>query len=309
MSQENVETVRLVYERFNNGDIDGALQLCTTDYEFRDLPALPGSGVHIGHDANRAWAVQMRETFEDLRFEPDEIIDAGGDRVVVECRVVGRGKVSGAELDMFTLLTYNVFTLSNGALVSCITYDERAEALEAAGLREGSVSQHNVEAAAYEAYAAFARQDWAAFMTHFHDDAEVREEPGSVPDPAVYRGRAEIERYYRDYHRLFENPSAEVVEVRPAGDKTVLSLRFRGRARKSGVEVDGTFAQVGTWREGRLTLVQQFRTPEEGLEAVGLRDESLSQADIEAAREKNEEARRILEAELRMTDAYRRRTF
>jgi SnoaL-like domain len=90
--------------------------------------------------------------------------------------------------------------------VTCITYDERGEALEAAGLREGSVSQHNVEAAAYEAYAAFARQDWAAFMTHFHDDAEVREEPGSVPDPAVYRGRAEIERYCRDYHACSRTP-------------------------------------------------------------------------------------------------------
>jgi ketosteroid isomerase-like protein len=126
----------LVYERFNSGDIDGLLQLCATGYEFHDLPALPGAGVHIGHDAIRAWEVQMRQTFEDLRFEPEEIIDAGGDRVVVVCRVVGRGKVSGAKLDMFTFLPYNVFTVSQGALVSCITYDNYAEALEAAGLRE-----------------------------------------------------------------------------------------------------------------------------------------------------------------------------
>jgi ketosteroid isomerase-like protein len=136
MSQENVETVRLAYERFNSGDIDGWLQLCATDYEFRDLPALPGAGVHIGRDANRAWAVAIRQAFEDLRFEPDKIIDAGGDRVVVECRVVGRGRVSGAKLDMFTLLTYNVFTVRNGTLVSGITYDNLAAALEAAALRE-----------------------------------------------------------------------------------------------------------------------------------------------------------------------------
>lgn len=145
MSQENVETVRLAYERLNSGDIDGTLELCVRDYEFRDLPALPGSGVHIGHDANRAWAVQMRETFEDLRFVPDEIIDAGGDRVIVECRVVGRGRVSGAELDMFTLLTYNVFTLGDGMLVSCITYDNRAEAVEAAGLAAEPRSHKQVE--------------------------------------------------------------------------------------------------------------------------------------------------------------------
>jgi ketosteroid isomerase-like protein len=133
MSQENVETVRLAYERLNSDDIDAFLQLCATDFEFGDLPALPGSGVHIGHDANRAWLVQMRQTFEDLRFEPDEIIDAGGDRVVVACRAVGRGRISGAKLD---LLTFNVWTLSKGAIVSCVTYDEDAEALEAVGLRE-----------------------------------------------------------------------------------------------------------------------------------------------------------------------------
>lgn len=54
------------------------------------------------------------------------------------------------------------------------------------------MSQENGNAAS-AAYAAFARHDWAALMAHFHDDAEVREEPGSVPDPGIYRGREEIE--------------------------------------------------------------------------------------------------------------------
>jgi hypothetical protein len=100
--------------------------------------------VHIGHDAYRAWDAGLCENFEDLRFEPDQIIDAGDDRVVVECHVEGRGKI-GAELDRFTLLTYNVFTLSDGMLVSCITYDNLAEALAAAGLREQPVPQENLE--------------------------------------------------------------------------------------------------------------------------------------------------------------------
>jgi ketosteroid isomerase-like protein len=133
MSQENVETMRLAYERLNSDDIDGFLQLCATDYELHDLPALPGAAVHIGHDAARAWWAQMRQTFDDLRFEPDEMIDAGAGRVVVVCRAVGRGKVSGADLD---LPTFNVWTVSNGTIMSCMTYNEHAEALEAVGLRE-----------------------------------------------------------------------------------------------------------------------------------------------------------------------------
>ena len=69
MSQENVEIVRLAYERLNSGDIDGYLQSCATDLEFRDLPALPGSGVFIGHDANRGWYAKLVDAFEGLRFE------------------------------------------------------------------------------------------------------------------------------------------------------------------------------------------------------------------------------------------------
>src|SRR5215207_6362719 len=133
MSQEDVETVRLAYERSNSGDTDGFLELCATDFEFHDPPALPGAGVHIGHDANRAWLAEMRKDFEDLRFEPQEIIDTGGDSVVVVCRTVGHGKISGAILDM---VNYNIWTVSNGAIVSCLTYDHLAEALEAVGVRE-----------------------------------------------------------------------------------------------------------------------------------------------------------------------------
>jgi ketosteroid isomerase-like protein len=132
MSQENVATVRLAYERTNSGDTDGFLELCATDFEFHDPPALPGAGVHIGHDANRAWLAEVRRDFEDLRIEPEEIIDAGGDRVIVVCRTVGHGKLSGAQLDM---VNYNIWTASNGAIVRCLTYDDRTEALEAVGLR------------------------------------------------------------------------------------------------------------------------------------------------------------------------------
>ena len=133
MSQEDMERVRLAYERSNSGDTDGFLELCATDFEFHDPPALPGAGVHIGHDANRAWLAEIRRDFEDLRFEPRKIIDAGGGNVVVVCRTVGHGKLSGATLDM---VNYNIWTVRNGAIVRCLTYDDQAEALEAVGLRE-----------------------------------------------------------------------------------------------------------------------------------------------------------------------------
>jgi ketosteroid isomerase-like protein len=133
MSQENVEIVRLAYERLNAADIDGFLQLCAPDLEFHDLPELPGSGVHVGHDAFRAWWAQLLDAFEDLRFEAEEFIDADGDRVVLVNHGIGRGKGSGADVEMHFS---TVSTLSDGKILKHVTYNDHAEALEAAGLRE-----------------------------------------------------------------------------------------------------------------------------------------------------------------------------
>jgi ketosteroid isomerase-like protein len=39
--------------------------------------------VFVGHDAIRGWYAQLRDAFEDLRFEVEELIDSGT-RVVVD---------------------------------------------------------------------------------------------------------------------------------------------------------------------------------------------------------------------------------
>jgi ketosteroid isomerase-like protein len=132
MSEENVEIVRVGYELLNSGDLDGVLQLCAPDFEFHDLPELPGSGVFIGHDAFRTWYAQLLDAFEGLRFEPQEFIDAG-DRVVVPNHATGRGKGSGADVEMnFS----SVWTMSAGKFAKHIAYSDHAEALEAVGLSE-----------------------------------------------------------------------------------------------------------------------------------------------------------------------------
>ncbi len=132
MSQENVEIVRLCLERFNSGDVDGALQLCHDNFEFRDFPGLPGSGVFIGHDAFRAWHRQLSDAFDDLRFDAEEFIDAG-DSVVVVNHATGSGKGSGATVEMHFS---NVWTLRGGQAISAVSYESHAKALEAVGLSE-----------------------------------------------------------------------------------------------------------------------------------------------------------------------------
>jgi ketosteroid isomerase-like protein len=134
MSQENVEIVRQLYEALNRDDVDGFLQLCAPGFEVRDLPELPDPSVAVGHDAVRAWWDQMfDDAFDELRFDPEEFIDAG-DRVVVVNHGTARGRGSGADVEMHFS---SVWTLTNGKAVKLASYSDRAEALEAAGLRDG----------------------------------------------------------------------------------------------------------------------------------------------------------------------------
>jgi ketosteroid isomerase-like protein len=132
MSQENVEIAKQMYAAFNRGDFDGFFERCSPDFEFQDLPELPGSSVFVGHDAFHAWWAQMLESFDDLRFDAHDFIDAG-ERVVAVNHATGRGKGSGAIVEM---RMSNVWTLSEGKVVSLVTYRDHSEALEAAGLRE-----------------------------------------------------------------------------------------------------------------------------------------------------------------------------
>ena len=133
MSQENVEIVRLGYERLNDGDIDGVLELCDTEIEFRDLPELPGSDVFIGHDGVRDWLAKLLDAMQNVRFEPEEFIDAPGDRVVVVNHATARGKGSGAEVEMHFS---SVWTLSDAKVIRHSAYSDHAQALAAAGLSE-----------------------------------------------------------------------------------------------------------------------------------------------------------------------------
>jgi phage terminase small subunit len=90
-------------------------------------------GVHRGLDAYRHFVEQVDEMWEDFQIEPEEFIDAG-DNVFVASRMSGRGRGSGVEVEM---RAFAIWTLREGKVSRIAAgYRDRAEALEAAGLRE-----------------------------------------------------------------------------------------------------------------------------------------------------------------------------
>jgi uncharacterized protein len=134
MSQENVEQIRSGYEAFARGDLDAVLDLLDSDVDWHPAIA-PILGVETlrGREAVREFFVRdLFEGFDQFHAEPLSFEDHG-DFVLVMVRYIGRGETSGIEMDQRFATLYE---LRDGKTVTMRDYTTRAEALEAAGLRE-----------------------------------------------------------------------------------------------------------------------------------------------------------------------------
>jgi ketosteroid isomerase-like protein len=131
MSQENVEIVRAVIDALNRGDFDAAFKDVAPDCEF-DLTRAVGvdRGVFDLEQFRGRWA-DVIDHWESVTIGADELIDAGED-VVVPFTNVNRGR-DGIEVQSRGIV---VWTVREGLIVRFCLYQDRREALEAAGLSE-----------------------------------------------------------------------------------------------------------------------------------------------------------------------------
>ena len=128
MSQENVEVVLRCIEARDRGDYAAARDLFDPNLVV-DLSARPDGRLYFaGKDAARAMR-EWVELWHDYTYEVQEVVDAG-DEVVVLFREAGRGKESGAAIE---LLGATVWTVREGRVVRTKTYTDRREAFEAVG--------------------------------------------------------------------------------------------------------------------------------------------------------------------------------
>jgi ketosteroid isomerase-like protein len=93
-----------------------------------------GEQVLVGRRGMAGVIAQLRDSWTSWRFEAEQLADVG-DRVVVLIRVVAEGGASGLAAVQETA---HVWTVRNGRLAAIQIYRDRAQALEAVGLSEGS---------------------------------------------------------------------------------------------------------------------------------------------------------------------------
>jgi ketosteroid isomerase-like protein len=135
MSQEHVEAFRRAIEAYNRRDIDAFLEAIDPEVELQGAlqALLEGEAkVYRGHEGVRQWVRDIDEALAGIRLELPEIRDLG-DRIVAIGRLHARGQASGAETESpFGC----VVEWKNGKATRVLSFLDRREALEAAGLRE-----------------------------------------------------------------------------------------------------------------------------------------------------------------------------
>jgi ketosteroid isomerase-like protein len=131
VSEENVAKAQGFIAAYNRRDFDAAVESFDPEIEWV-LPAEMNSDSGRGPDEVIRFFRSLDETFDELRLEPQEFVDAG-DHVATRLRHYGRGKGSGVEIN--EELYHQVATFRDGRIVRMEYFPEWSEALEAAGVR------------------------------------------------------------------------------------------------------------------------------------------------------------------------------
>jgi uncharacterized protein len=133
------------------------------------------------------------------------------------------------------------------------------------------MSRENLDIAR-RGYEAFARRDLDAALELMHEDIEAHDPP-EIPDATIYRGREAVRRDWEQTAEVLEDFSIDVEESFDAGDEVVVFLRYRGRGRESGAEVEAPMAHIWTIRDGKAIRLRQYLDRAEALEAAGLSEQ------------------------------------
>ena len=134
MSEANLELARQAYARWAEGDLEGALEFSTADFEF--VPAIAAGvegGSVKGRDSVSRFFASLDETWETFRIEMDQFREVG-DRVMGIGRLTAKGRGSELELDQ---PIYSVVWVRDGKLTRMQSFLDRDAAEAAAGERAG----------------------------------------------------------------------------------------------------------------------------------------------------------------------------
>jgi ketosteroid isomerase-like protein len=132
MSEENVEIVRRDLAARHAREWSRLAEIWDPEIE---LEVTAGAGTYQGIEQITRFFDSFSDLFSDYRVKVEEIIDTG-DRVVTVERLSGRGLMGSDAGTWVHERLFRVISFKNGRIRRVKEYPSRAEALEAAGLRD-----------------------------------------------------------------------------------------------------------------------------------------------------------------------------
>jgi ketosteroid isomerase-like protein len=264
MSQRHVEIAQRAFEALNRDGVTGLLPFLDDDVEWISIPGfLPDAQDYRGHEGVVRWFERIEESFEDPGWEAEEVIDAD-DHVFVATRARGRGKSSGAPVE---ITVFHAVTVANGRVARLESYLQRDQALQAVGLED------NVETLrrAFERWQEGGAGFDAIPVELYAEDVEWDLSAYPLVDLATRgKGRDNLLDTFERYLSGWKNYEPEAQELTAAGEHVVVALHERATVADSDAVVERDVFQVWTLRDGLVSKWRVFETREEALQAVGL---------------------------------------
>ena len=132
MSDDKVKVVRTAYDCLNRRDVEGLLRLCHGDFVMDMSERVFNPDTYRGADGIRRFCKEVDGAWQSYEWTVEEtrVVD---DCVVAMLHCVGQGREGGPAVDWRVAWLWR---FRDGTPVSLRFYRQRAEALEAVGLRE-----------------------------------------------------------------------------------------------------------------------------------------------------------------------------
>jgi ketosteroid isomerase-like protein len=136
MPEHALDIVRRAFAAFNRHDVDGVLEVCHPEIEWRPLRASRARTVYRGREGVERALAEVAAEFEEVRNDPRELF-AVGDAVVVVGRLLAKERASGVRLDRPAAW---VCTIRDGLVVEMTAHPDGEAALAAARARAPATS-------------------------------------------------------------------------------------------------------------------------------------------------------------------------
>lgn len=132
------------------------------------------------------------------------------------------------------------------------------------------MSQENVEIVR-RFFDALGRRDIPTMDELSHQQARFSVRLGEVRGRPY--GYGELASYFADLDEVWDQVHQTATDLDPIDDaRVVLTVRWQGRARSSGVEVDQLLGVIVSLRDGKLVRVDAYQGRREALDALRLPD-------------------------------------